>query len=355
MNRITINEIARRAGVSKGAVSYALNGRPGVSEATRARILDVAHELGWAPNRTARLLSGSRTDAFGLVLARDARTLGSEPFYMEFIAGLEHELATRSYALLMQVTGSLDGELALYPRWWSERRVDGVVVVDVRVNDPRIPVLRKLETPAVFVGDPGMTGGFTTVWTDDTSAMVEAVDHLVGLGHHRVARVAGLGGLSHVRIRDTAFLEALAGHGLDALVVHADFSEAAGRAATRQLAMDNLPPTAILFDNDLMAIAGLSALNELGVRVPEDISLLAWDDSVLCEFTHPKLSAMSHDVMAFGAHVGRRLFDLLDGAEPAAHLDSTPRLVRRGSTSPPAAAAPVAPRRAARSATHRPH
>ena len=89
-----------------------------------------------------------------------------------------------------------------------------------------------------------------------------------------------------------------------------------------------------MFDNDLMAIAGLSALAELGISVPHEVSLLAWDDSALCTITHPKLSALNHDVMAFGAHVGRRVFDLLEGAEPAAHLDSTPVLVERESTAP---------------------
>lgn len=337
MNRVTINEIARRSGVSKGAVSYALNGRPGVSAETRARILDVAHELGWAPNRTARLLSGSRTDTFGLILARDPRTLGSEPFYMEFIAGLESELIARSYGLLVQLTNDLDDELALYPKWSSERRVDGVVVVDVRVDDPRIETLRKLEIPAVFVGDPTMTGGFTTVWTDDITAMDAAIRHLTGLGHQRLVRVAGPPDLSHVQIRDSAFIRAARRYGALGHIVHSDFSEQSGRLATRQLMQADPPPTVILFDNDLMAVAALSALTELGVAVPSQVSLLAWDDSALCEITHPQLSAMSHDVMGFGAHVGRRLFGLLDGAEPAAYLDCTPRLVIRGSTAAPAA------------------
>jgi DNA-binding LacI/PurR family transcriptional regulator len=335
VKRVTINEIARRSGVSKGAVSYALNGRPGVSADTRARILDIAHELGWAPNRTARLLSGSRTDTFGLVLARDARTLGSEPFYMEFVAGLESELSARSYGLLMQVVSDLEAELALYPKWSSERRVDGVVIVDVRVEDPRIRALRTLEIPSVFVGDPSMTGGFPTVWTDDTSAMEDAIRYLYQLGHRCLARVAGLPDLSHVQIRDAAFTRVTKRHGLEGTIVHADFSEAAGRIATRQLIEANAPPTALLFDNDLMAVSALSALSELGVPVPDQVSLLAWDDSALCRITHPQLSAMSHDVMSFGAHVGRRLFGVLDGAEPAAYLDATPQLVARGSTCPP--------------------
>lgn len=334
MSRVTINDIARRAGVSKGAVSYALNGRPGVSDETRHKILDVAQELGWAPNRTARMLSGSRTETFGLVLARDPRTLGSEPFYMEFVAGLQSELSSRGYALLLQLTPSAENELELYPRWWSERRVDAVVVVDIRVADPRVAALADLGVPAVFVGDPAMTGGFTTVWTDDATAMAAAVRRLVELGHRRLGRVAGTPGLSHTRVRDLAFDHAVATEGLTGTIVHADFSDASGGRATRALWDDPEPPTAILYDNDLMAIAGLSALSELGIAVPHEVSLLAWDDSALCTITHPTLSALHHDVMAFGAHVGRRLFGLLEGAEPAAHLDSTPVLVERESTAP---------------------
>jgi DNA-binding LacI/PurR family transcriptional regulator len=335
VSRVTINEIARRSGVSKGAVSYALNGRPGVSAATRERILAVADQLGWAPNRTARLLSGSRTDTFGLVLARDPSTLAAEPFYMEFMAGLESALSTQSYALLLQVCTDLDAEMAIYRKWSAERRVDGIVVVDVRVDDPRLAVLRDLELPAVCVGDPSVTESFTSVFTDDTTATHEAVAYLVSLGHHRVARVSGFGEFSQVRIRNAAFLAASQAHGIDGRILVADFSAEGGREATRALVTGPDAPTAILFDNDLMAVSALSSLTELGVRVPEQVSVLAWDDSSLCGLTHPRLSAMSHDVMSYGAHVGRRLFALLEGAPPAAHLDSTPSLVVRGSTAPP--------------------
>jgi DNA-binding LacI/PurR family transcriptional regulator len=332
---VTINEIARRSGVSKGAVSYALNGRPGVSDATRQRILAVADSLGWAPNRTARLLSGSRTDTFGLILGRDPRTLAAEPFYMEFVAGMEAELSGRSYALLLQVCPDLDSELRTYRTWSSERRVDAVVVVDLRVDDPRVTLLAEIGLPAVFVGDPGVTEGFTTVWTDDTAAMHEAVAYLVSLGHTEIARVSGIGDLNHVRIRNRAFLDATAARGVQGRIHDADFSAEAGRQATRALVGGTRRPTAIMFDNDLMAVASLSALAELGVAVPDQVSVLAWDDSALCEITHPRLSAMSHNVMAFGAHVGRRLFDLIEGAPPGAFLDSTPALQVRASTAPP--------------------
>lgn len=339
MSRVTINEIAAMSGVSKGAVSYALNGRPGVSDATRERILRVARDLGWAPNRTARMLSGSRTDTFGLVLARDARTLGSEPFYMEFVAGLESVLAEKSYALLLQMADDPEAEIQTYRKWTSERRVDAVIVVDLRLDDPRTTLLASLEMPAVFVGDPTLSQGYTSVWTDDVTAMRDAVAALLALGHRRMARVAGLDSLGHVDIRDRAFAAALADAGLTGQVIHADFSGEAGRRATRALMTGPDAPTVILFDNDLMAVSSLSALSELGIAVPSQVSLLAWDDSPLCEITHPQLSAMSHDVMGFGAHVARRLFGLLDGELVGAHLDSTPSFKGRGSTASPAAQA----------------
>ncbi len=335
MSRITIKDIARAAGVSKGAVSYALNGRPGVSEATRDRILGVADAMGWAPNRTARLLSGSRTDAYGLVLARSPRVLASEPFYMEFVAGIESVLSKKFSALLLQVVPDLESELEIYRRWWSEQRVDAVILVDLRVDDPRVALLTELELPTVCVGSASHSGGLTTVWIDEQGAMNEAVHYLAALGHRHLGRIAGMGDLGHTQVRSAAFQAACADLGLRTRVKYTDFTAAAGREATRTMMALPDRPTALLFDNDLMAVTSLGALSEMGLDVPGEVSVLAWDGSPLCEITHPQLSAMSHDVVAFGAHVARRMVDLVDGAVAGAFQECTPQMEARGSTAPP--------------------
>ncbi|WP_328990540.1 LacI family transcriptional regulator [Kribbella sp. NBC_01245] len=337
MPRVTIKEIARRAGVSKGAVSYALNGQPGVSDATRARVLKVAEELEWVPNRAARMLSAARSETFGLVLARTAKTLSEEPFYMGFIGGVESVLSTKGYALTIQVVPDLETEMAAYRKWSAERRVDAVIVVDLRVKDPRIPLLKKLELPALVVGDPSLAGGLTAVWTDSRTAMTEAVEHVAELGHRRVARVAGPPEHGHVWMRDQAFNAAAERLGLTGSILHTDFSGDEGASATRELMTADDRPTAVIYDNDLMAVAGLGTIQELGLTVPGDVMIIAWDDSTLCRITHPTLSAMSHDIVAYGGRVAGHLFDLLDGAEPAAHLNSTPKLQIRGSSGPPRA------------------
>ncbi|WP_328917609.1 MULTISPECIES: LacI family DNA-binding transcriptional regulator [unclassified Streptomyces] len=336
-HRPTIKDVAALAGVSKGAVSMAFNGRPGVSQATRARILDAAGRLGWAPSLNARALSGTRVDTIGLVIARPARMLGLEPFYMEFISGIESVLADHDSALLLRLVRDVDEEIAVQQAWWRSRQVSGSILVDFRQDDPRVPAIGSLGMPAVAVGHPSLTGPVPAAWTDDAAAVSDAVRYLAALGHRRIARVGGAAVLGHTAIRTAAFEETVRELGLEqGRSVVTDFSGGQGARATRTLLAAPVRPTAILYDNDLMAVAGLSVADEMGLSVPRDISLLAWDDSQLCQLTRPQLSAMSHDVYGFGAEVARRLLAVLGGEQPRQGPVATPVLVPRNSTAPPA-------------------
>jgi DNA-binding LacI/PurR family transcriptional regulator len=332
-HRATIADIAREAGVSKVAVSYALNGRSGVSDTTRQRILHIAERLGWQPNSAARALSAARTDAVGLAIARPARVLGLEPFFMEFVSGIESELANRHTALLLQVVHDHEEEIATYRRWWGGRRVDGVIVVDLHVDDERVPVLEELGLPAVVVGGPDGLGSLPGVWSDDAAAVDAAVDYLVALGHKRIARVAGLPQLRHTRVRGAALEHAMARHRLPAAeAVSTDYTGEEGARATRALLSRPRRPTAIVYDNDVMAVAALGVAQEMGLRVPDDLSLIAWDDSPLCQLVRPALTALSRDVAAYGAHATRLLLAQLDADRVTTTQDATPRLVVRAST-----------------------
>ncbi|MFI2644010.1 LacI family DNA-binding transcriptional regulator [Streptomyces sp. NPDC018610] len=334
--RVTIKDVAAAAGVSKGAVSLAFNHKPGVSEATRERIFAAARQLGWAPNSSARSLSRQSVDTIGLAICRPARLLGLEPFYMEFISGIESVLAERNCSLLLRLVGSLEEETRLQETWWRERQIAGSILVDFHQDDPRVGPLRDLGLPAVAVGHPMLTGGFPSVWTDDATAVAEAVRYLAALGHRRIARVGGPPGLGHSAIRVGAFEETMAGLGLDGSQhVETGFSGEEGARATRSLLLSADRPTAIVYDNDLMAVAGLGVAAEMGVSVPDELSLLAWDDSQLCRLTHPTLSAMSHDVHGFGAQVAHVLFDVIAGQDVASRPVATPSLVPRASTAPP--------------------
>ncbi|MFW6724998.1 LacI family DNA-binding transcriptional regulator [Streptomyces sp. MAR4 CNY-716] len=337
--RVTITEVAARAGVSKGAVSLAFNDKPGVSDATRERIFAAARDLGWTPNVRARSLTSGRVDTVGLAVCRPARLLGLEPFYMEFISGIESVLAEQSCSLLLRLVHDLDEEIALHRSWWQGHQVSSLIVVDFHDDDPRVPALRQLGVPAVAVGHPSLTGGLTSVWTDDASAAAEAVRYLTALGHRRIARVGGPDGLGHSAIRAAAFSGTLHELGLKSSSQLATaYAGEEGARATRTLLLAPERPTAIIYDNDIMAVAGAAVAAELGLTVPDDVSLVAWDDSQLCRLTHPALSAMSHDVHAFGATVTRTLFDVLHGKRPESRQAPTPSLTPRGSTAAPRAA-----------------
>ncbi|AOP48443.1 LacI family DNA-binding transcriptional regulator [Streptomyces lydicus] len=352
--RPTIKDIARRAGVSESAVSFALNDRPGVSRDTRARVRRVAEELGWQANSAARALSGERAGALGLVLARPAQTLGVESFFLQLVSGIQEVLSARNIALLFQVVEDLGTECALYRRWWAERRVDGVLVVDPRTEDPRPELLTALGLPAVVIGGPPAPAApgahpdaaapdaaaqppLATVWADDAKAMARILDHLYGLGHRRIVHVAGLPGLAHTERRIRSLRTEAARRGLDERHVHSvttDYSDAEGAEATRRLLDAARPPTAIIYDNDVMAVAGTAVAAGRGIPVPAALSIVAWDDSALCRVTHPRLTALVRDTPGFGRLAAQELLGVLDGGPHRTVQGELPHLEARESTGP---------------------
>lgn len=340
MKRPTIADIARRAGVTKAAVSFALNGQPGVSAATRERILAIAEEIGFQPNSAARALSDGRAGAFGLVIDRPANLLGIEPWFMQFIAGIQAELSGGHTALLFSTAEDQAAEIAMYRSWWAQRRVDGVFLVDLQISDQRVPVLEELRMPAVVIGTPLGAGSLTAVWEDDAAATAAAVEYLAGIGHRRIARVTGIPRFWHTKIRTDAFAEAAQAAGIESVCVEADYTRERGAEATWTLLRGRRPPTAIVYDNDVMAISGLSAAQRLGVEVPAELSIVAWDDSPLCELVHPPLTALSRDIPAYGAHAARTLAQVVSGETVSHFQEEPPVLTLRGSTaSPPLVAA----------------
>ncbi|MFI8343221.1 LacI family DNA-binding transcriptional regulator [Streptomyces sp. NPDC085639] len=356
--RPTIKDIARQAGVSESAVSFALNDRPGVSQDTRARIRRVAEELGWQPNSAARALSGERSGAVGLVLARPAHTLGVESFFLQLVSGIQEVLSAARTALLFQVVEDIEAECAVYRRWWAERRVDGVLVVDPRTNDPRPALLEQLALPAVTIGEAAPTddigagavagsgagrapaGTLSSVRADDARAMAQVLDHLHALGHRRITHIAGLPGLAHTVRRMESLRTEAARRGLGPDQVRSvvtDYSDAEGAAATRRVLAEPLPPTALVYDNDVMAVAGSAVAAELGIPVPGRLSIVAWDDSALCRVTHPRLTALVRDTAGFGRLAAEELLAVLAGSPPGIRISEQPRLEPRESTAPPPA------------------
>ncbi|MEU4558356.1 substrate-binding domain-containing protein [Actinoplanes sp. NPDC023936] len=268
----------------------------------------------------------------GLVLARAAQVLGEEPYYHEFLEGLERVLTPAGVSVLVQVVTDRAAENATYERWADQRRVDGVILVDLGMVDDRVPLVTGLGLPAVVIGDPSTAQGLPTVWTDDAGFATEAVGYLAGLGHRVIGHVTGPPQFAHTQLRQRGLAAEVDARGLTLLVAEGDYSFEGGRAATSELLAKG--PTAIVFDNDVMALGGLAAASELDRKVPADLSMVAWDDSAQCQLAVPALSAMSHDVERIGELAGRAMLAAMAG-EPAAVYQAPPaHIVVRDSTHP---------------------
>jgi DNA-binding LacI/PurR family transcriptional regulator len=335
--RPTILDVARRAGVSKGAVSFALNDRPGLAPATRDRILVAARELEWRPSPRARALSHSRAFALGLVMSRPPALLGADPWFAQFLAGIESTLAGRGMALVLQVVGGDETvEVASYRRLAAEGRVDGVFLTDLRVEDPRLALLVQLDLPAIAVGRPIGACPFPAVMDDDRTGVAEAVTHLLALGHTRIAYVGGTDGYVHAASRREAWRSALEAAGVPPgpnLV--GDFTGPGGAAATRALLALPDRPTAVVYANDLMAVAGMSVALSQGLTLPDDLSVVGFDDVPLAAHVVPALTTVRQDAEAWGRAAAQALLALASG-EPVDDLTLAPsQLVVRSSSSPP--------------------
>ena len=335
--RATIGDVARRLGISKAAVSYALNGRPGVSAVTRQRVLELAKEVGWYPSSSARALSGADTGVIGLVLSRPSDLLTIEAFFIHFLSWVEQVLTERGSSLLLRIIGEHpEAETKTYERWWGERRVDGVILVDERYYDMRLPAVERLGLPAVLCGGPINGIALPCLWTDHAADGNIVLEHLIGLGHKRIAHVSGPARFVHERARRRGVRRVGRALGATVETLEAEYTGPEAAEVTHRLLDEPEPPTAIVYASDVMALAGLGVAAARGVPVPGRLSVVSWDDSYLTTLVHPAVTALWRDTPAYGALAASVLLDLVDGRNRGLIQVPASTLRVRETTAPPA-------------------
>jgi LacI family repressor for deo operon, udp, cdd, tsx, nupC, and nupG len=312
-NRPTIDDVAARAGVSSAAVSFAMNGRPGVGEQTRRRILAAAEELGWHPSAHARGLARARAHAIGLLLARPVEQLEVDPFFVRFLAGVERTLSRTDHALVLRVSGEAD--LEAYDRLAASGRVDGFLLCDVELDDPRFD---RIELPAVVAGHPVSTCPFPWLETEHARGMKVAVEHLIELEHRRIGFCGAGERLEYVQARLRVWRETLAAAGLEPGPV------AYGDPAP----LLEAGVTAIVCTSDVLAVAGLAAARERG----RDVAITGFDDSPVAALASPPLTSVRIDYAEFGEAAAAALLAAIEGQPAPPFHGSAPELLVRGST-----------------------
>jgi len=332
--RVTILDVAERAGVSISSVSAALNDKPGVSETTRDKIRAVAAELGFIPSIRGRSLSGKRAFAAGLVVQRSTEVLESDPFFASFISGIESVLGVRGYALVLQMAGDSAEALRHYRQLVGGRRVDGVFLNELEIDDSRIPLIQELGIPAVAVNADVGPFRVPVVRQDYVEGIGQLVNYLAGMGHRQIAHLAGPPQFVHSRQRESAWRAAMTALGLEpGLVVAGDFTFEGGARAAESIYGGAHRPTAVVCANDLMAAGFLARTLDLGLRVPDDISIAGYDGIPLGEYVRPRLTTLRTTPHLLAEEAARMLLGWIESGDRVADVEIAPaRLEIREST-----------------------
>ncbi|MEV5755730.1 LacI family DNA-binding transcriptional regulator [Streptomyces tendae] len=337
----SIKDVAAEAGVSVATVSRALNGHPSVSATARARVLAAVETLGYRPNALARSLRTDQTRTLGLVIS-DVMN----PYFTELARSVEEEARALGYSVII---GNADERPDLQDHHVTtllDRRIDGLLVSPTDGGSPRMLDAARAGTPMVFVDRwiPGVD--VPVVRSDGRAAVRDLVAHLHGLGHRRLAIIAGPAATTTGRERVDAFREALAAYGLplpDAYIGQGDFQAGSGRRVTEGFLDLPEPPEVVFAADNLMALGALDAVRARGLRVPEDIGLAAFDDIPWFLHTDPPVTAIAQPTRDLGRAAVRALVERIAGRAGESVTLPARLVVRRSCGEPPSEQRPPSP------------
>jgi len=336
MQHVSIKDIARAAKVSHPTVSRALSDSPLVNGETAKRIRQIAASLGYRPSAIARSLATKRTKTIGVVVTSIA-----DPFIADVVSGVEDAANDHGYSVFLANSNANPDREVKVVHSFHERRVDGILVTASRVGALYVPLLSQLKVPIVLINNqhPDETDEFIySVTIDNIKASTEVMRHLIGLGHKRIAYIGDRGGFQSDTERLAGYRQGLALADypfLPELVEHGDGKpEGGGEAMERLLALPN-PPTAVFCYNDMSALGALRSLHGHGIKVPEDLSLVGFDDLAIASFTSPLLTTVSQPKQQMGRMAMEILIKLLSRVDSKTNVKVEGKLIIRESTAPP--------------------
>lgn len=333
MENLTLEEIGKRAGVSRSTVSRVINNHSSVSPDVRQRVLRVVEETGYQPHAAARSLAAQRTRVIGLVVPRNVQAFFADPFFPRLIQGIAQACNASDYTLSLFMFHTEAEEQDLYPRVLSRGFIDGVIISSSLENDPLILRLIESQMPFVIQGRPLVGTAVNYVDVDNAVGAQNVVTHLIRLGRRRIGHIAGPLNSGVGRDRRQGYVNAHLGRGLpmsESLVVEGDFSETGGYLATRQLV--NRGVDAIFAASDTMAFGALRMLREMGRRVPDDVAVVGFDDLEAAALTQPPLTTVRQPIRQTGIAAVETLLDILEnGGDPVQRVILPTQLVIRQS------------------------
>ncbi len=333
MADLTLEDVAKQAGVSRATVSRVVNGSPNVSPEVRKLVLNTIQITGYQPNAAARSLASQRTWMIGLVLPRSVSSFFTDPFFPQLTQGIAYGCNNNDLSLSLFLVGNKEDEEKITPRISRRGLLDGILIQSGQPGDSMIDHLISSQIPSVMLGRPYTSEGVSYVDVDNIAASKKATQHLIDLGYSRIATITG-------RPNSTVTVDRLEGYAqcltenhltLDpSLTAEGDFSELGGYEAMKKL----LPakPDAVFAASDLMAAGAIRFLQEMDLRVPEDVAFVGFDDVPLGALTRVQLTTVRQPIMKFGIKAVELLIDLIEnGTKPARQCYLETELVIRDS------------------------
>ncbi len=331
MNNLTLDDIAKLAGVSRATASRALNDRPDVSPAVRQRVQAILKETGFQPHAAAHMLAMQRSDMIGLVITRTVQSIFADPYFPRLAEGIAQACNQNHLTFSLFV----EYELETLLRRITRRGFLGGVVVQVEgLDNPLIPrLVQHRDLPVVVVGKPPQGIHVSYLDVDNAGGAYQAVTHLIKLGHRRIGMITGpmISGSGQDRL--AGYSQALQDHGLEvdkALLVEGDYTEEGGYRLTRPLM--TLKPSALFVGSDLMARGVIRALREMSLSVPRDVALVSFDDLPPATIASPLLTTIRQPIKRIGILAVETLLNRIEnGAEPVRSQSLPTELIIRES------------------------
>lgn len=329
----SIKDIARAAKVSHATVSRALRDSPLVNPETAGRIRQIAHSMGYRPSAVARGLVTKKTKTIGVVVTSIA-----DPFNAEVLSGIEETANDHGYSVFLANSNADPARELKVVHSFHERRVDGILVPASRVGALYLPLLAQLQAPIVLINNQHPGEFVHSVMIDNLTASREATQHLLQLGHKRIAYLGDQFGFQSDTERYSGYRQALEQADLPfrpELVAHGDGkAEGGGQAMEKLLALSE-PPTAVFCYNDMSALGALRVIRARGLSVPADISLIGFDDLFIASYTDPMLTTIRQPKQQMGRMAMEILLKLFAGSLPTTNIQVQGELIVRESTAPP--------------------
>ncbi|SCK49719.1 LacI family DNA-binding transcriptional regulator [Streptomyces sp. WMMB 322] len=309
--RPTLEEVAARAGVGRGTVSRVINGSPRVSDRTRAAVEEAVAALGYVPNTAARALAANRSDSIAVVVPEAESRFFSEPYFSGMVGGVGLALAQTDMQLLLTFARG-EREQDRLAAYLAAHRVDGVLLVSVHSDDPLADRLAQMDIPTVISGPRSADEPLPSVDTDNYAGARLAVEHLVSRGRRSVAIISGPLDVYGAVRRLVGYRDELAASGIgyeEELVAHGDFTEEGGRRCMAELLERGTDFDAVFACSDLMASGARQVLREAGRRIPGDVSLVGFDDSVIARHMEPGLTSVRQPTRDMGRAMAELLLE----------------------------------------------